>query len=182
MANKKVNKVSKKEETRKIPVKNYVIVAVVFILSIALIFFLRNWYNSYQEYAKTIPVLEGVISEVHYNEIYNYIGDNQSVIIYMGVASDDNCRELEKDLKKVIEKRHLKDKIVYFNISDVEDKELLLKEFNDKYSNDNKISAYPAIILMEDGKVIDFKSKNANQDLLVSDVEQFLDEYEIQGD
>ena len=178
MANKKSNK---KEEIKKIPLKNYIIVVIIFIASISLAVFLRGWYMSYQNYEKTIPVLDGVISEVRYNEIHNYIGDNQSGIIYIGVADDENCRELEEDLIKVIEKRHLKDKLVYFNITDVEDKELLLKEFNDKYVTGDKIYAYPAIILIEDGKVVDFISKNASQNLLISDVEQLFDEYEIQG-
>lgn len=182
MVKKKETEVNKKVEKRKIPTKNYVIVLVIFALSLFLVFFLRDWYRSYQEYEKTIPVLTNALSEVRYNEIYNYIGDNQSVIIYMGVADDDDCRELEAKFKKVIEERHLKNKIVYFNITDVEDKELLLKEFNDKYATGDRISAYPAIILFEDGKIIDFKSKNANQNLLVSDIEQLLDEYEIEGD
>lgn len=176
------NKETKKEEAKKIPIKNYAKLAIIFSVSIALAFFLRNWYRSYQDYEKTIPVLSGVVSEVHYNEVYNYIGDNQSVIIYMGVADDDDCRELESDFVKLITKRHLKEKIVYFNITDVADKELLLTEFNDKYSTDNKIYTYPAIILFEDGKITDFRSKTASDDLLVSDIEQFLDEYEIQGD
>lgn len=174
--------IDKKEELRKIPIKNYIIIIVIFIVSISFAMFLRNWYNSYQDYQKTIPVLNGVVSEVRYNEIDNYIVDNQNVIIYIGVATDDNCRKLEKGLKKIIEKRHLKEKIVYFNITDVSDKELLLKEFNDKYALEDKIYTYPAIILIENGKVVDFKSKNASQDLLISDVEQLFDEYEVQGD
>ena len=174
--------IDKKEELRKIPIKNYVITVVIFIVSISFAIFLRNWYKSYQDYEKTIPVLSGVVSEVRYNEIDNYISDNQNAIIYIGVATDDNCRKLEKSLKKVIEKRHLKEKIVYFNITDVADKELLLKEFNDKYAVEDKIYTYPAIILIEDGKVADFRSKNASKDLLVSDVEQLFDEYEVQGD
>jgi len=179
MANKKV---SKKEELRKVPLKNYIIVVIIFVLSISLAVFLRDWYMSYQDYEKTIPVLDGIISEVRYNEIHNYIGDNQSVILYIGVADDEDCREFEYDLKKVIEKRHLKNKIVYFNISDVEDKELLLTEFNDKYSINNRISAYPAIVLIEDGKVINFISKTASDNLSISDVEKLLDDYRIQGD
>lgn len=182
MVKKKETNVNKKVERRKIPTKNYIIVGVIFALSIFLVFFLRDWYKSYQEYEKTIPVLTNVLSEVRYNEIYNYIGDNQSVIIYMGVADDEDCREVESKFKKVIEERHLKNKIVYFNITDVEDKELLLKEFNDKYATKDRISAYPAIILFEDGKIVDFKSKTANKNLLVSDIEQLLDEYEIEGE
>lgn len=180
--NGKENKKNKKEELRNIPTKNYVIVGVIFIAVIVLAFFLRDWYISYQEYEKTIPILNNVVSEVRYHEIDNYIGDNQSAIIYMGVADDEDCRNLEVDLKKLIQKRHLKNKIVYFNITDVEDRDLLLKEFNDKYAKDMKISAYPAIILLDEGKVVDFKSRTANSNLLISDVEQILDEYEIQGD
>ncbi len=171
-----------KEEKKVIPKKNYAIVGIIFVISIALAFFLRSWYMSYQDYAKTIPVLKGVISEVRYNEVHNYINDNQSVIIYMGVADNEDCRNLELDLKKIIQTRHLKDKIVYFNITDVQDKELLLKELNDKYVTGNKIYSYPAIMLFEDGKVIDFKSRTANSNLLISDIEQILDEYEVQGD
>ena len=62
------------------------------------------------------------------------------------------------------------------------DKDLLLKEFNDKYATNDRVPAYPAIILFDEGKIIDFKSKNANSNLLISDIEQILDEYEVQGD
>lgn len=172
----------KKEDLRQIPIKNYFIVVIIFALSIGLAFFFRNWYNSYQDYEKTIPILQGIISEVRYNEIDNFIIDNQSAIIYIGVADDDDCRNLEIKLKKVIEKRHLKNKIIYFNITDVENRTLLLQEFNGKYGNGNDIYTYPAIVLIEDGRVVDYRSKSANRDLLVSDIEQLLDEYGVQGD
>ena len=75
MVKKKETNVNKKVEKTKIPTKNYIIVGVIFALSIFLVFFLRDWYKSYQEYEKPIPVLTNVLSEVRYNEIYNYIGD-----------------------------------------------------------------------------------------------------------
>ena len=175
-------KLEKKEELRKIPIKNYFIVAIIFALSIGLVFFFRNWYNSYQDYEKTIPLLQGVISEIRYNEIDNFIIDNPSAIIYIGVADDDDCRNLETKFKKVIERRHLKNKIIYFNITEVEDRDLLLQEFNGKYGNGNDIYTYPAIVLIEDGRVIDYRSKNANRDLTVDEIEQLLDEYRVQGD
>jgi len=172
----------KKEELRQIPIKNYFTITIIFVLSIGLAFFFRNWYNSYQDYEKTTPVLNGVISEIHYNEIDNFIIDNQSAIIFIGVADDDDCRNIETKLKKVIEKRHLKNKIIYFNITEVEDRSLLLEEFNGKYGNGYDIYTYPAIVLIEDGRVVDYRSKNANKNLLISDIEQLLDEYKVQGD
>lgn len=177
MANKNI-----KEEVKKVPTKNYIIVAIIFAISIGLIFFFRNRYVSYQEYEKTIPILNGVISEVRYNEVYNYIDDNQSVIIYIGVADDKDCREIDVELKKLIEKKHLKEKIVYFNITDVKNKDLLLKEFNNKYAIDERINTYPAIVLFEEGKIIDFRSKTANKNLSINDVKLLFDEYDIYGE
>lgn len=171
-----------KENKRKIPIKNYIKLALIFILTITLVLYLSYWYKSYQNYQKKTPVLNGVISEVRYNEIYNYINDNQSALIYIGVANDDDCRKIENDLKRIIEKRHLKEKIVYFNITDVNDKELLFQEFNSRYSQGHNVYTYPSIILIDEGKIVDFRSKTANKNLLASDVEQFLEEYEIHGD
>ncbi len=179
MANKNNNI---KEETRKIPNKNYVILAIIFAISIGVIFFFRNWYISYEDYEKTIPILNGVISEVRYNEVYNYIDDNQSVIIYMGVADDEDCREIEVELKKLIEDKHLKEKIVYFNITDVKNKDLLLKEFNDRYATNLRINAYPAIILFEDGKITEFRSKTANKNLSINEIKLLFNEYDVYGE
>lgn len=177
MANNEVIK-----EEKKIPTKNYVIVIVIFAITIGLILYLKNWYIGYQDYQKTIPILSGVVSEVRYNEAYNYIDDNQSVVIYIGVANDEDCREIETDLKKLINKKHLKEKIVYFNISEVSNKDLLLKELNDRYAKDVKVSTYPAVVVIEDGKIVGVRSKNANRNLSIDDVKTLFEEHHIYGD
>ena len=142
----------KKEEKRVIPNKNYIIVGVIFVITIGLMFFLKNWYISYQDYKNTIPVLSGVISEVKYAEFDNYLSDNPSVVIYMGDTKDNDCREIELEIKKLIENKHIKDRIIYFNITDVKNKNLLLKELNDKYTLNNKISSYPVVMIFEEVK------------------------------
>lgn len=171
-----------KEEKRVIPNKNYVIVAVIFVITIGLMFFLRNWYISYQDYENTIPVLSGVISEVRYNEIDNYLSDNPSVVIYMGDAKDSDCREIELELKNLLENKQIKDRVIYFNITDVKNKNLLLKEFNDKYIDINKISSYPVVMIFEDGKIIDYKSKTANKNLTISDINILFNEHDVYGE
>ena len=172
----------KKEEKRVIPNKNYIIVAVIFIITIGLMFFLRNWYISYQDYENTIPVLTGVISEVKYTEIDNYLNDNPSVVIYMGDVKDSDCREFELDLKQLIENKQIKDKVIYYNITDVKNKNLLLKEFNDKYTLNNKISSYPVVMIFEDGKIVDYRSKTASKNLTISDINLLFNEYDVYGE
>ena len=176
------NQVENKEEKRHIPLKNYVIVAIIFIVTIGLALFLNNWYQSYQDYQQTIPILKGVLSEIRYNEIDNYINDNPNSIIYVGVADDMDCRKVEEDLKDIIVKHHLKDKIVYFNITDVSNRKDVLTSFNNQYVPNGKIYTYPAIAILDEGEVIAYKSKSANKDLVISDIEQLFEEYEVYGD
>ena len=176
----KVNE--KKEEKRVIPNKNYIIVAVIFVITIGFMFFLKKWYISYQDYENTIPILSGVISEVRYNEIDNYLSDNPSVVIYMGDTKDSDCREFELELKELLENKQIKDRVIYYNVTDVKNKKLLLKELNDKYVNNNKISSYPVVMIFEDGKVIDYKSKTASKNLNISDINLLFNEYDIYGE
>lgn len=172
----------KKDEKRAIPNKNYLIVAVIFVITIGLMFFLRNWYISYQDYENTIPVLSGVISEVKYTEVDNYLIDNPSVVMYMGDAKDGDCREFELELKKLVENKHIKDKVIYYNITDVKNKSLLLKEFNNKYTVNNKISSYPVVMIFEDGKIVDYRSKSASKNLTISDINLLFNEYDVYGE
>lgn len=178
MANVKENK----EEKRVIPNKNYIIVMVIFVITIGLMFFLRNWYISYQDYENTIPVLSGVISEVKYTEVDNYLIDNPSVVMYMGDAKDGDCREFELELKKLVENKHIKDKVIYYNITDVKNKSLLLKDFNNKYIVNNKISSYPVVMIFEDGKIVDYRSKSASKNLTISDINRLFNEYDVYGE
>lgn len=172
----------KKDEKRVIPNKNYLIVAMIFVITIGLMFFLRNWYISYQDYENTIPVLSGVISEVKYTEVDNYLIDNPSVVMYMGDAKDSDCREIELELKELVENRHIKDKVIYYNITDVKNKNLLLKEFNSKYTINNKISSYPVVMIFEDGKIVDYRSKTASKNLTISDINRLFNEYDVYGE
>jgi len=171
-----------KEEKKVIPNKNYAIVLVIFAITIGLMFFLRNWYISYQDYENTIPVLSGVISEVRYNEIDNYLIDNPTVVIYMGDAKDSDCREFELELKEMVENKHIKDKVIYFNVTDVKNKNLLFKEFNDKYTLNNKISSYPVVMIFEDGKIVDYRSKTASKNLTINDIDLLFNEYDVYGE
>jgi len=171
-----------KKNGRVIPVKNYFIIAFIFVLTIGLVFFFRNWYNSYKTYEDSLPVLSGILSEVRYNEIDNYINDNRDVVIYISSSDDSNSRVVDKKLKKLIEKEHLKDRIVYYNITDVIDKEKLIDDFNNNYSVNENIYSYPAIVILEDGKILDFRCKTKGDDLTIKDVKSFLEKYQVFGD
>ena len=92
----------KKKELNK-EISNYVKVFFVFLAVIVLVLFLRKWYLNSQELELNIPVLDGVVThQIESNEIYNFVLDNDTSLIYMCVANDSGCRKLEKSMKKVI--------------------------------------------------------------------------------
>lgn len=186
------NKVTKKqptvarekkvEEVRKTRPKNYLILGAIFLATFALVFLLRYWYISYRDYRLTIPVLKGTLNEVTIAELDHYITANPDAVIYIEVSEDENSRKVAEDLKDVVKERNLANKVVYINISSVEDKDAFFKDFSDKYMEGKELDHYPALVLFLDGKVDAYASKTDKQSLNIGDVAQIFDQYELEGD
>lgn len=164
----------KKEELRKIPTKNYVILAIIFIVTFLLAIYLYRYYVVYSEYQKQTPIIRNVIPEITNQELGNYIQESPNIVIYMCTASDDTCRNFEKGLKKVIEQKHLATNITYVNLSNA-DLEQFTNDFNSKYNYKVKLkNSYPALVVFEDNEIRDIIQNSKRQKLTIDDVEQFL--------
>ena len=98
-------------------------------------------------------------------------------MLYIGVANDDNCRELEEELKDVLKNRGLLDTI-YLNITSISDKKDFYERFNSNYSSNVRLESYPAFIIISDKKIVDLVQKEEKK-LSINDVEKLLDEYSI---
>ncbi len=162
-----------------IPKKNYKIYSMIvfFTVLISLIIFVA--YNKHKEYVNSIPILRGIVSELDVNEIDDFLKENNNIILYMGVATDENSRELETSLIRLRDRRNID--FVYLNLTDVKDKMSFLDSFNDKYSVGAKVKKYPAFIIIKDCKIVDLVQKE-DRDLYVGDIEHLLDMYEIDGE
>ena len=166
----------KKKELNK-EISNYVKVFFVFLAVIVLVLFLRKWYLNSQELESNIPVLDGVVThQIKSNEIYNFVLDNDTSLIYMCVANDSGCRKLEKSMKKVIRSNSLEDVIVYLNLSDSTNVSSFYKELVDKYEYDGKLMEYPTFLYFEDGKI----SKSlSGKNVSINEVKKFLKEISL---
>lgn len=174
----------KKETTKereKIKFKNYLILAAIFILTILLVLYISKWYQVYSDYQKETPVIRGTLSyEITNAELDHYIMENPSCVVYMCTASSDNCRNFEKDFKKLIEKKDLQDSILYLNLSDIEDMNTFVNEFNDKYDYKVKLTGnYPALIEFNEGKITAFIEGSKNNSLTITKASQFIDLHHI---
>ena len=168
----------KNEELKKIPRKNYIVVAVIFTFTIALAFTLYVLYNNGNKEMNDIPVMRGVISELNEKSIDDYFLENSDFFIYVGVANDDNSRKVEENLESVLKKRNILDKTIYLNITSITDKNKFYTPFNDKYSNGVKLQSYPAFIIISNKKILDIV-QSSNNKITIFDIERILDEYEV---
>lgn len=169
----------KKEET--IPFSNYIKLGLIVVITIIIAIILRNYYINNENYEKTIPVIRDVlISEINSDEVYNFIRENENVLLYVGVSDDDNCRKLELELKDVITNRNLNDRITYLNITKEKKKTTFIKDFNKFYGT--KINTYPSFILFEEGNVKDILTAKKNENLTIEEVINFLDRNNITSD
>ena len=163
------------EKKKKRTLKNYVILGVIIILFVGLVLYLCKWYKVYDEYQKEIPVIRGSLQEIVSDDLEYYILDNPNSLIYICTANDENCRNFEKKFKKLVEKKELNDKMIYLNVTGLDQNDFVTK-FNDKYSKKKNLKTnYPAIVLFDEGKVVNILQADKDNNLNMSKVEDFIE-------
>jgi len=165
-------------------VKNYIILLFLFAICIGFTLYLCRWYSVYREYKNDIPVIRGTLSEITPDELDHYVIDNSSVLIYLCTSNSNECRTFEKKLKKYVLRKELSEKIIYLNLTGV-NQEDFIKSINDKYNlNKNLTSNYPAFILFKEGNVEVLLQGDSKKALTISKLDSFieLNEYDVKGD
>ncbi len=163
----------KKEKT----LKNYCILTAICVITIILVVYLSMWYKNYRAYQDSIPVLRTVIPEITEPEVSHYVQENGQVVLYACVPSNQNCRIFEKDLKKMIVKKGLKDDLTYLNMENDAHASIMLKDLKEKYNIVEALDNYPVFIFFKDGEVKEIIKSNDNQNIALSEVEQFFDTF-----
>ena len=159
--------------------KNYLILAALFIATTGLILYLCQLYKVYEEYQKQTPVIRDTLSEITYQDLEHYILERPTTVIYMCTASDMVCRNYEKNFKKLIKSKELQETIVYLNLSNV-DQDKFIEEFNDKYPSKFKLtSRYPALVVFEEGKLINLLQGKDDEELTIVKTKQFIEIHKI---
>ena len=159
---------------KKIPMKNYIILMLLFIITFLLTFYLYRWYVVYSTYQDNIPVIKDSLTELTEEEMEHYIDENPISTVYICTANDSSCRNFEKNFKKIIEKNSLKEYIIYVRLTD-DNKDEFINRFNSNHPyKKSALTKYPAIILFEDGEVSDILQETDNEKLSISDVKSFI--------
>ena len=139
------------------------------------------WYNVLREnrVSTSYLVKEKIIS----NEIQSLeeVSDvfseaPNSYFIYISYTGSEEIYNMEKGLKKVINKYELNDKIYYLNVTTIKEQEDYIDDINKALNLDKKkVKKVPTIVYIKDGEVVDIITRSDDNIMNVGDFEKLLD-------
>jgi|GEM_PF-3782705 len=162
---------------RIIPKKNYMIVLIISILTLLLIFGLKNIYEKNQVINnETLDFM----SEIKENELKTFIIENHEAIIYLSSSNNETLDSFESKLKNYVLNNNLEKTIVYIDLSKVSDK--FYENFNKQYFNNKQIIVFekePSLLYIKEGKVVDYLSVSKSK-INIDIVKEFVEIHGIQ--
>lgn len=177
-----MSKVTKNE--RFIPIKNYVIAFGIVVAAVLLTIYGFAWYNVLKEgkVSQSYLVKEKVIS----NEIQSldeveaiFAEVPDEYFIYISYTGSEEIYNMEKELKKVINKYELNDQIYYLNVTEIKEKDDYIDKINKSLNLEEKVTQVPTIVYIKEGKVVDIIKRNDDNMMNVGDFQKLLDIYYV---
>ena len=152
---------------RKIPVKNYIILFFVIIVTIFLLCYFRMWVDVYKESKINIPIMDKYMSLINYNELSDYVIENPDTLVYVSILEDEKIRTFEKEFKNKYKNDLVDNDILYMNITDdISD----IKKDSKYILNDLSIVDVPCLLYFKDSELKSIYSIELND----YDIERFL--------
>ena len=142
----------KKDELRKIPVKNYIILGAVIVVTIFLLYYFYMWVDVYKESKVNIPIMDKYMAVINYNELDNYVVENPDTIVYVSVLENDEIREFEKKFKSKYKNDLIDNDILYMNVTeDISDKSVKDGMVSKYFVNGLNITDVPCVLVFKNG-------------------------------
>ena len=162
------------DKKREVPKKNYLYLIIMLIMVVIVTFSIVGISENYNDKKLEKSYLYKYVNEVSINEVKNILTEPSSeMFILVTRCNDENVYNFEKDIKRVIKNRDLRDNFIYIDNTDNKDN----VESLNKVLGSN-ITKVPAIIYYKNGVVV--TSIDSRDRLLnAGDFEQLLDSYEV---
>lgn len=146
---------------KKITLQNYIIIAVISIITIAITLYVCKWINISRIDKLSTSPLANKVSELYLSELEESIKENGEVILYFGYTSDEDVYSLEEKMLKTIIKDDLNEFVYYINVTDYLEndkyKEYIYKCFPEL--KDKKLTA-PLFIYVKKAEALKMVSSN----------------------
>lgn len=169
----------KKNETF-IPVKNYILAAVIVVVIIGLTWYAFAWYNVVQEnkVSTSYLVQEKIISKeiTDLNEVNNIFSEApDSYFVYISYTGDEQVYNMEKSLKSVIKSYNLSDNMYYLNVTSIKDEDNYMDKINESLGlTDRKVVKVPTILYFEEGKLVEMTDTKSDLLMTKSDFQKLI--------
>lgn len=161
-----------KNNKREVPIKNYIKLGIILLISILALFYLYLWYRTYEENRLNTHIMDNYLSIINYNELDDYLTENKNATIYLSKLNDNDIRSFEKKFKLIIQDNALKNKILYLDLTNELDQNNEITITNNYTINENNL---PMIVIIENSQVkktYNIKKNNYDENKL----ETFLDQ------
>lgn len=140
---------------KKIKRKNYIILALILILTVFVTFFLSQLYKNRQ---RSVSDFYNYANKINGNEIEQYLIENPDVILYISDKYDLSNDKFEKDFKEKLSELNINDMLIFVEKSDID------KAFLNSINADIKLSNTPVVILILDKEAREVKYVTENSD------------------
>ncbi len=167
------------KKEKEIPLKNYILLSIVLILTIVVVIYFFLWKNTYEKSKLQTPILDDYLLVINYNELNNYLVENKDAIIYVSKLNNENIRLFENKFKNIINKNNLNNKILYLDLTEELKENNIVKKINKKYGKE--MTEVPTIVIIKDGKIsssYNIKENKYNIKLL----EKYLEKEDVIND
>ena len=161
-----------------IPKKNYIILAVIVLVVVFSIFYIRNWYIMTKEYNSNNSPMLNAISEINVDEISNYVLENPKFVLYTSSGLNKNIKHFESKFKNYVLDKNIKDSIIYINTANI-DENILNNTLRNYITNANITNSYENvnIYIFDNNKIVEII--NNAEKLNIKDIEIVFKRYGV---
>lgn len=167
---------------RDIPLKNYIILGVIILVTLLLLYYFYMWVDLYKESRNNYPIMDKYMTVIYYNELNDYLVENPDTLVYVSVLEDDEIREFEKKFKNKFRNNDIDIDMLYMDITIWINDNKFIDEVSRKYSLNNlSMLSVPCILNFNGGElssIYSIKDNDYNLDSLIS----YLDNILLDGD
>jgi len=164
-----------KDNKRVVPKKNYLYLLIMLLIVVFVTFGVVNINNYYDEKKLEKSYFDGYISEVTLKDMKNILTEPSSeMFIIITEVNNEEIYKQEKEIKKVIKKRDIRDNIMFIDYTDNKND---LSELNKSLGSN--IKSIPAIIYYKNGQIAT-SIDSSNGLLNAFEFEKLLDSYEVE--
>lgn len=160
---------------RKIPVKNYIYLGILFFITTLLTISLSKLYlnNNSLNSSKFLP-------EVSVNELSNYAQENPNIIVYLSYSKDN--KKIDKKIEKYLIKNDINKGIIYINLDNVTDSDINMINNNylsiDFKNSGKSVKKHNNLLIINDSLIVD-NLYDEEIEMKYSEVIDFIEKHEV---